>query len=144
MQPKRHVTLKNTKPLQASLRQTLEVGRRPPKKNRIDRLHLEERIFPFDQPIEGRTCALCDVKKNQRLRIVRCWHLRMLWFVLPMLRLVSVIRPVTPKPYVQHACPFRRGGHGPVLGNALPRRVCACSHRIPASALRPMRSLWPL
>ena len=121
MQPKRHVPLKNTKPLQASLRQTLEAGRRPLEKNGIDRLHLEERIFPCDQPIEARTCALWNVKKNQRLRIVRCWHLKMLWFVLPMLSLGSVIRPVTPKPYVHHAYPFRGAGHGSALDTDLRR-----------------------
>src|SRR6266404_205450 len=75
MEAKQHMAFKNTKSLQAPLRKLPQMRARPFVEKRINRENVKKRIFPFNQPIEGRACALRHMKKDQRLRAVRgCNH----------------------------------------------------------------------
>jgi hypothetical protein len=66
VQPKSHVTFEDAEFLQALRWQAPQTIARPLEKKGIDRIHLEERIFPFNQSIESRAGALRNVKKNDR------------------------------------------------------------------------------
>ena len=62
------MAFKDTGSLQSLLGDALQMRPRPSEEDRIDGVDLEERVFPFNQPIERRACALRHMKKDQRLR----------------------------------------------------------------------------
>ena len=68
------MAFKDTGSLQSLLGDALQMRPRPSEEDRIDGVDLEERVFPFNQPIERRACALRHMKKDQRLRGVRGRH----------------------------------------------------------------------
>ena len=66
VQPKSHVTFEDTEFLQALPRQAPQTIARPLEEKGVDRVHLAERILPFNQAIESRAGALRNVKKDDR------------------------------------------------------------------------------
>src|SRR5882724_13281337 len=68
------MAFKDTGSLQSLLGDALQMRPRPSEEDRIDGGDLKERVFPFNQPIERRACALRHMKKDQRLRGVRDCH----------------------------------------------------------------------
>jgi len=71
---KQHMAFEDTGSFQPLLGEALQMRPRPSEENGIDRVDLEERVFPFDQPIERGPRGLGQMKKDNRLRGVRGCH----------------------------------------------------------------------
>ena len=64
METKHHVTLKDANLPQPLLGEFAQVRSRPPEEYRIDRIHLEDIVFPLDQSIKRGAGGLGQVKKD--------------------------------------------------------------------------------
>jgi hypothetical protein len=67
VQSEQHMPFEHTHVLQAFAGQLTQVLVGPDKENRIDRIHLQDRVFPLDQPIERSSGGFWNMKEDDRL-----------------------------------------------------------------------------